>query len=326
MIMNIYTLNINEYHKLSPKDQKEVIKNFDLSLSQYGCFYIQNDFLKESLLQEIQLSSLNFFNQDIDLKKKYIKPANHIARGYSALSEESLSRTLGQKDLFDLNESFQIGPHYIPESIDHKETFYQYHPNIWPYEIPLFAQSWNLYYQEMEKISEHLLYFFSHALGLTPSYFLEKNHYHTARLRARFYPNITSPDFEHHFRVSPHTDYGTFSILHTSLSTYGLQLYCSDKKAWMNLEHRPKTFFVNIGDILEKITNRHWNAPLHRVVTPSISSEYNVDRLSLIYFHGLRHDCLVEPHPFFQDGLTPKDFPMTVAEYLKKKLMMAQYK
>ncbi len=69
------------------------------------------------------------------------------------------------------------------------------------------------------------------------------------------------------FRIGPHTDFGTVTILDREPGAGGLQVY-SEAAGWEDAPYEPDALTVNIGDLLEYWSGRRWPSGRHRVLPP----------------------------------------------------------
>src|SRR5258707_12585933 len=69
------------------------------------------------------------------------------------------------------------------------------------------------------------------------------------------------------FRIGPHTDFGTVTILDREPGAGGLQVY-SHAEGGSDAPYHPDALTVNIGDLLEYWSARHWPSGRHRVLRP----------------------------------------------------------
>ena len=95
------------------------------------------------------------------------------------------------------------------------------------------------------------------------------------------------------FRIGPHTDFGTVTVLDREPGAGGLQVY-SEAEGWEDAPYDPAALTVNIGDLLEYWSGRRWPSGRHRVLPPQPHAPEE-DLVSLIYFYEANHDALVTP-------------------------------
>ena len=119
------------------------------------------------------------------------------------------------------------------------------------------------------------------------------------------------------FRIGPHTDFGTVTVLDREPGAGGLQVY-SDAEGWADAPYDPDALTVNIGDLLEYWSGRRWPSGRHRVLPPQPEAPEE-DLVSLIYFYEADHDAVVES---LQPPIgKPNDYaPVVSAQFLKERL------
>lgn len=154
----------------------------------------------------------------------------------------------------------------------------------------------------MKRLSDDLLELMAAALGLggsadavdaNPFRGLASNPTWTSNIN--HYPplhDVGAPE-PGQFRIGPHTDFGTVTILDREPGAGGLQVY-SDDGGWADAPWDPEALTVNIGDILEYWSAGRWPAGRHRVLPPQPDAPAE-DLVSLIYFYELDHDATVVP-------------------------------
>jgi len=94
------------------------------------------------------------------------------------------------------------------------------------------------------------------------------------------------------FRIYPHVDFSTLTILYQDDSPGGLQVH-KRGAGWVDVPAIPGTYVVNLGDLMGRWTNDKWVATPHRVVNPP-RDQAMTRRISLPFFHNPNHDALIE--------------------------------
>ncbi|PHT76931.1 Gibberellin 2-beta-dioxygenase 1 [Capsicum annuum] len=92
-----------------------------------------------------------------------------------------------------------------------------------------------------------------------------------------------------------HTDPQIISVLRSN-NTSGLQILLKDGD-WMSVPPDENSFFVNVGDSLQVMTNGRFKSVKHRVLANSVKS-----RLSMIYFGGPPLSEKIAPLPSLMEG------------------------
>ncbi|KAJ3702190.1 hypothetical protein LUZ61_005895 [Rhynchospora tenuis] len=91
-----------------------------------------------------------------------------------------------------------------------------------------------------------------------------------------------------------HTDPQLISILRSN-NTSGLEIALKDG-SWVSVPSDPTSFFVNVGDSLQVLTNGRFRSVKHRVMVNSARS-----RLSMIYFGGPPPGQKLGPSPLLME-------------------------
>lgn len=219
--------------------------------------------------------SKRFFALPIEEKMKIrISPAKHY-RGYGVFGQEMTLGAPDQKETLDLGFEEKAvareelleapylilrGPNQWPEvpSLFHSQGFHECHE---------FKEFFQLYLEKMRRIGERVLEAVIAAYGgaFPPSF---RSGY--GMLRLLHYPGSR---FGEGLGVGPHTDAGLLVLLLQD-QIGGLQAYCDEKKAWVDVSPRRGTLVVQFGEMLQLLVGG--KATLHRVVQQGETSRYSL--------------------------------------------------
>ena len=170
----------------------------------------------------------------------------------------------------------------------------------------------------MHALSDDLMEVCAVALGLPAGYFAPFLDHPTYGVNLNWYPpaDPARPPAPGQFRIGPHTDFGTVTVLDREPGLGGLQIYTLDG-TWVDAPYDPAALTVNIGDLLARWTGDRWRSTRHRVLPPHPDAP-GEDLLSLIFFYELNHDAVVESLPA---PIGHASYPPVIAhEYLRDKL------
>ncbi len=147
----------------------------------------------------------------------------------------------------------------------------------------------------MTAVSQDLLELCAVALGLPPDTLTALARHPTWTFNINRYPPLTEvgEPLPGQFRIGPHTDFGTVTVLDREPGAGGLQVDI-DGLGWVDAPYDPDALTVNIGDLLAHWTGLRWRSGRHRVLPPQAGAPHE-ELVSLVFFFELDHDALVTP-------------------------------
>jgi isopenicillin N synthase-like dioxygenase len=167
-------------------------------------------------------------------------------------------------------------------------------PNIWPEQPARFEAIWKAYYAEMSRLAHDLGHLFAVALGL-PGHGLEEYlDLHISNLDANWYPPQPEPPEPGQVRSRTHIDFSFFTILSTD-GEPGLQVRDHDG-VWHSLTAPAGDYIVNLGDVMNRVTNDRWRATYHRVLNPP-DGQSERGRVSIPFFVTPAYDSVLRCLP-----------------------------
>lgn len=268
-----------------------------------------NHGIPKSLVDEFYASAKAFFALPVDVKRSY--EVNDLAgqRGYTSFGKEHAK----QSNVGDLKEFFQIGQTVT----DGDAIKSQYPDNVHVIEAGDFKDKGDELYKAFEKAGSQLLAAIGDFLGLGDDYFATRIHNGNSILRAIHYPPITSEP-ESAIRAEQHEDINLITLL-VGASAGGLQVL-NLKGEWLDVVPEADEIVVNVGDMLQRLTNNYLISTTHRVVNPP-REEWHNPRLSIPFFLHPRSEmdltcldkCVTEDNPLQYE-------PITAGEYLNERL------
>jgi len=286
-----------------------------LACSRVGFFYIRNHGIEHDVIDRAYTAAKRFF-----ALPESEKLACHISksvahRGFVPLYEESFYETLGATTANrDHKECFQIGVDLAPDHPDFVPGLPLLGQNLWP-EIAGFKRDVSAYFDSLRELSRRLYGAFALALFLPRDYFDAMLTRPPSVLRLSHYIENDFPADEANWGISAHTDYEVFTILHTDGP--GLQALNAGKQ-WVDVPPLDGTFIINIGDMLELLSNGAFVATSHRVL--NIGKE----RYSFPMFCTLDYETVVAPLAQWVTAKHPPAFrPMRSGAHLLSSIIRA---
>jgi isopenicillin N synthase-like dioxygenase len=311
----IPSLDLADFTSGDAEKKAAFVKKLGDAYQNIGFVAIKNHGLNKELQEKLYTVIKKFFDLPDEVKGKYEKPDIGFQRGYTGKGKEhAKGRNTG-----DLKEFYHVGQELstIPED-DPIKT--EYPANIWPDEIPEFESIALEVYRTLENAGKNMLQAIALHLGLDEHYFEDKVAFGNSILRQIHYFPIANPDQvpSDAVRAAEHGDINLITLL-MGASADGLQVLRRDGK-WIPITALPDQLVVNVGDMLERLTNKKLKSTIHRVVNPP-RELMHTSRYSIPFFMHPRSEmdltclenCIDHNHPkLFEDA--------TAGEFLEERL------
>lgn len=289
-------VDLAPFYSGGPAGREAVARELDRACREIGFFVIVGHRVDHPLVARTRAGVRAFFELPLEDKMKVHAPESN-GRGYVPVEGETLSSTTAYEAAPDFKETFSIGP--IDVGTD---RYFRYEPsgvafaeNLWPDEPPGLAEDLRAYYRSCNALAADLMSLTATAFGLSPDWFEPCNDRPTAALRVLHYPE-TDRLSSGQYPASPHTDYGTWTILQKRAGRTGLQAE-SVSGEWVDVVVPDGGFVVNVGDLLMRWTGGHWLSTLHRVMP--VDEPEPGGEVSMAFFHQPNWDVVV--YPFTDD-------------------------
>lgn len=277
-----------------------------------GFVAIRNHYLTDASQKELYTAIQRFFALPDDIKKKYERAELAGQRGYIGKGKEhAKGRNTG-----DLKEFYHVGQE-LPENERQREN---YPTNIWPSETPELQTIGIEVYRALEKTGLAMLRAIALYLKLPENYFDDKVKHGNSILRPIHYYPIENPDAvpADAVRAAEHGDINLITLL-MGASADGLQVLRRDGK-WIPITALPDQLVVNVGDMLERLTNKYLKSTIHRVVNPP-RALMNTPRYSIPFFMHPRAEMSLAALDNCVDTANPKQWEdITAGEFLDQRL------
>ncbi len=307
LLDEIPSLDISDFTSGDPARKSQFVQDLGTAFNNIGFVCIKNHGLSEDLRLKLYDSVQQFFKQPDDIKKKYEFPELSGQRGYIGKGKETAK---GFK-VADLKEFYHVGQPAPEGEMPH---------NIFPEEVPEFKEYTLKVYETFENTGKTLLRAIAVYLGLDENYFEDKVRNGDSILRALHYFPLdptTVPDGA--VRAAAHGDINLITLL-MGASAEGLEVLRRDGK-WIAITALPDQIVVNVGDMLDRLTNHNLKSTIHRVVNPP-REKMNTSRYSIPFFMHPRGDMNLTCLESCVDANHPKLYvDMTAGEFLNERLI-----
>ena len=306
------SLDLAHFVDGTEEQKKKFVQDLGQAYNNIGFVAIKNHFLTDDLSEKLYAAIRKFFALPDDVKAKYEIEGLAGQRGYIGKGKEhAKGRTTG-----DLKEFYHIGQ----EVTDGDSIKEEYPDNVWPDEVPELKEVGLEVYQRLEKTGVHMLRAIALYLGLDEEYFDSKVHNGNSILRPIHYFPIENPEEvpDDAVRAAEHGDINLITLL-MGASADGLQVLRRDGK-WIPITALPEQLVVNVGDMLERLTNKKLKSTIHRVVNPP-KDQMKTSRFSIPFFMHPRSEMDLTCLDGCVDANNPKEFEDTTAgEFLNQRL------
>ena len=236
----------------------------------------------------------------MDRKLEYRLPSGGGARGYTPFGIETAK---GAKH-HDLKEFWHVGRE-LPAGHPFSKVMA---PNIWVDGIPGFRETTYGLYQAFDALGARLLSAIARSAGLPADFFDDKVNLGNSVLRIIHYPPLP-PDPTPSVRAGAHEDINVITLL-LGAEEPGLEVL-SKKGEWLPINPPPGSLVCNVGDMLQRLTNRYLRSTTHRVVNPPHERATRA-RYSLPFFLHFNPDFLIRTMPQYVDVMTSLQGPSTM--------------
>ncbi|QHQ27716.1 flavonol synthase [Xanthomonas albilineans] len=291
-------------------DRDAFVAELGAAYREWGFAGIRNHGIAQAQIDAAYAVFKAFFALPEAVKRKYQVPGAGGARGYTPLGVE----TAKGAQHFDLKEFWHIGREIADDS-KHRLVM---PPNLWPSEVLEFrAQGYGLY-QALDRLGARVLSALALHIGLPEHYFVDKTDSGNSILRPIHYPPITADDIPN-VRAGAHEDINLITLL-VGASAAGLEVK-SRQGEWVPFTSDADTIVVNIGDMLQRLTNHVYPSTTHRVVNPP-GEQARTPRYSVPFFLHPNPDFLIDVLPACVSADNPNRYPepITAQGYLEERL------
>lgn len=306
MSSQIPTLDIRRFDT----ERDAFVAELGAAYREWGFCGIRGHGIDPALIDATYAAFKRFFALDEATKMNYCVPGAGGARGYTAFGVE----TAKDSQHPDLKEFWHIG-----REIDRNHRYAQaMPPNLWPDEVPGVREHGYALFQALDGLGTRVLRALALHIDLPAHYFDDKTALGNSILRPIHYPPIATPDVPN-VRAGAHEDINFITLL-VGASAEGLQVF-SRRGEWIPYTAAADTIVVNIGDMLQRLSNHVYPSTTHRVVNPQ-GENAGRERYSIPFFLHPNPDFEIRTLPQCISSDNPDHYPtpITANEYLMERL------
>jgi len=279
------------------------------SYARFGFAVVRDHGLDASVIESALRAAKAFFAQPETTKRRYHIAGGAGQRGYTPFGVEAAKGA----ERVDLKEFWHVG-----RELGESHRYRRFMPeNIWPDEIAGFREAVYRLYSALDALGLDLLESIAQFLGLPHGFFREPVREGNSVLRLLHYP--PTPPNPAGVRAEAHEDINVITLL-LGAEEAGLQLLTREG-AWLDVDPPEGALVVNVGDMLQRLTNDRLRSTTHRVVNPK-PERAHLPRYSIPFFLHFAPDYLIETLPGCVSAKEPNRYPnpITAQDFLYERL------
>ena len=308
-LTGIPTLDIQSFINGDDAAKRAFASQLGEAYETIGFAAIHGHGIPDDLIAQLYEESEAFFALPAEVKRQYARPETNNQRGFVSMGVEHAK----DSDAADLKEFWQVGQPHPPAS--HDPAHFPSNNNV--SERPEFQATAVRTFEALEELGQVMLRAIALHLGVKEDYFEPWVSGGNSILRAIHYPPITGePNTA--VRAGQHEDINLITLL-VGASASGLEVLRNDN-TWIPITALPEHIVVNVGDMLQRLTNHRLKSTTHRVVNPP-RSEWSKPRFSMPFFCHPQPDMRLDAmQHLVPEGEEPVESPISAGEYLDQRL------
>ena len=307
---NIPSVDLADFTEGNKETKAAFVKELGKAFEEIGFVAVKNHGLNDALCAELYAQVKGFFTLSKEEKEAYEIEGLAGQRGYVSFGKEHAKN----KNEGDLKEFWHFG-----QTVEDNDPIKEEYPdNVKVNELPKFNTVGREVYQKLEETGRDMLRAIALHLNLDENYFDAKIHNGNSILRPIHYPPITHEPKDA-VRAAEHEDINLITLL-MGASADGLQVL-NKSGEWISVTALPDQIVVNVGDMLQRLTNNKLKSTTHRVVNPP-REKWGTSRYSIPFFLHPRSEVSLNCLPSCISESNPKNFSdITAGEYLEQRII-----
>lgn len=307
---NIPSVDLADFTEGNKETKAAFVKKLGKAYEEIGFVAVKNHGLSDALCADLYAQVKGFFTLSKEEKEAYEIEGLAGQRGYVSFGKEHAKN----KNEGDLKEFWHFG-----QTVEDNDPIKEEYPdNVQVNELPKFNAVGREVYQKLEATGREMLRAIALHLNLDENYFDAKIHNGNSILRPIHYPPITHEPKDA-VRAAEHEDINLITLL-MGASADGLQVL-NKSGEWISVTALPDQIVVNVGDMLQRLTNNKLKSTTHRVVNPP-REKWGTSRYSIPFFLHPRSEVSLNCLPSCISESNPKNFSdITAGEYLEQRII-----
>ena len=305
---NIPRVDLNDFLSSNASQKNTFVKTVGSAFESIGFVILRGHFLHQEQTEQLYRAIQQFFDLPKEVKQSYEIEGLGGQRGYTSFGKESAK---GREE-GDLKEFWHFGQYRQPEN------GHLYPANITVSEVPRFNSIGKEVFQLLEKTGQAILQSIALHLELDEHYFDAYVAYGNSILRPIHYPPIIEEP-KNAERAAAHGDINLITLL-MGAQGKGLQVLTKENQ-WIDAVAEENEIIINLGDMMERLTNGRLKSTLHRVANPP-KEAWGSSRYSIPFFMHPHPEMPLNCLPNCVTVAKPKGYPdCTAGAFLNERLI-----
>ena len=306
----VRTIDLDRWRHGSADEKAAVAAEFDASMADAGFIVLVGHGVPDDVRAAVRTAAMDFFRLPDGTKEPYRAPALGT-RGWVPFGVEANSYASGEPTPPDLKETYVLTTSDLP---GHDGAL----ASLWPHEVPSFEAAGIDFLAAVEEVHLDVMRLAAVAIGLSDVEYFAERAGHANSCNINWYPPLghVGDPLPGQWRIGPHTDFGSITVLDRQPGLGGLQVQLTDG-SWVDAPWIEGSLVVNCADLLAAWSNGRWHSAPHRVLPPSDAAP-DESLVSLVYFCEPDPAVSISPLP----GLDQPDAfePFLAGDYMQMKL------
>jgi len=280
------------------------------SFREYGFALVKDHGIDSAMVAEAWRLTEAFFALPEEEKRAYFIPGIGGARGYTPFKTEIAKGATAH----DLKEFWHVGRD-LPAGSPLAASM---PPNVWPARPEGFQELFTRLYAAFDLAGATILSRIALHLGLEEDWFEPAIADGNSVMRLLHYPPVDNAEGGA-IRAGAHEDINLITLL-LGAQEAGLELLTKDGR-WVGVSPPEGAIVINIGDMLQRLTNHVLPSTTHRVRNPD-AERAGHSRYSMPFFLHLRSDFPFHTLPQCITPENPDRYPVSITadDYLQERL------